>query len=1153
MKHSLSLPAMIIRLMALASLIHATSIRAADEVLPGMGSVEFRDSGSFFGNGSKNAYNCALFSGVTIVINGPMDLNPLSRPPSPSLVVLGTSRLVQDNGDSPGVHRIEIEKVLFGHYEGKEVDYAGQPGREGRHIYFLSPAPYKGPADFKWFDMMDASKLKVAQALCDNRFDGIVLGADAIFVGTEVPPPKLRSESLPVDIPPGATVRLITGGGSSWEGYTHEVKVVRQINGKPMKIGDSVTGIIDDFVRVSGSAEEPVHPEERIYFASGPLKDQVDGRTAYRITPMPVEIEAQVKEALARRDSYPVSTDSFGAKRREILFRGTPDEALDLLTAGSPAAVDLGWNYFLYHPEARPVLVARISAGMFATGVAKGNEFLTQWGLIECLDEFELKSPSGAIPALIEQMLARLEKETPSVPMPGRDPEKHISRMMVTVAQTSEEDTTDVNHTLAWLVMKMDEDEVAARWGARLQALRPRLTGWWRQETDLADTVARVDQNQTLAALTARMKDVKPVAFIFPLSENGEVAAVAVSPDGRLIATSPRDHSEGRATIIRNAADFKKLSQIPARADHLVFSPDGNTLYLSGGSEKGAAFSSYDWRAGKLIKCYTADPSASVHGMILAPDGKSMYTDTYVDGGRGWLVWDIRSGKIVRTIPALGALSPDGKSFAHFYKPGDSAGPGDISGILVDRLDSASKGDRYTCHLNAEEMVFTPDARYLVYIGSDIAHWTIECMDLERKGELMTSLDFNATPTNTMQLVISPDGKYAAVGYGEYGDGSVCVYSPPLMVPAWSTHFPGNVESLAFSPDSKTLYIANSGFAPMIIEMASFSEVIPYTGHPTWVGQASFSADGKQIITFGYDRTICHWDPATWKMTARFATPPGCQLLSVGPSGRYALYIESSQPNPLNNNREKTTKKAYIVDAGTGDAVFSFDINTGVIYTNDPDVYWLPGGEVLLFSTRVDETARIDYLHGRVLDRVDTQHTNFEGDTYLARDRNSLLFVPGQSTEIGHSYVYVHDKKTDTGATLLNLSTGKSTPAAVEKDGDTYKVDGQTYDALTSFQPYRRYPDMPQLQGVGDSQSGLFSPDGRRFVTHIEDDDSSYRDDPHHKKPKPSLFVVYDAATRQGICAFHSPHDANRAIFNADGTRLIVTNGRSIELWPLPK
>ena len=67
-------------------------------------------------------------------------------------------------------------------------------------------------------------------------------------------------------------------------------------------------------------------------------KDRHDGYYELAIR-LPVEMEAPVREALTRRDSYPVvaAEDGSNTKVRKIVFTGSTDEAIELLGIGDAA------------------------------------------------------------------------------------------------------------------------------------------------------------------------------------------------------------------------------------------------------------------------------------------------------------------------------------------------------------------------------------------------------------------------------------------------------------------------------------------------------------------------------------------------------------------------------------------------------------------------------------------------------------------------------------------------------------------------------------------------------------------------------------------------------------------------------------------------
>ena len=941
----------------------------------------------------------------------------------------------------------------------------------------------------------------------------------------------------------------IIAPGSDYDNM-HEVKVDRNLGGIPFKTGKNVTVIIEGY---SPDSTPMTHPEMRLYLVGPATKFADFNRTIYRtLTILPVELEPAVIESLKRRDACPLVTlphpyvAQFPLRSpdivcREVLFRGSAEEATRLFSCDSHAAVVLGERYLVNHPDdAQKLLVSKIADGMLATGVAKDVEFRTQKRLIDALDEVGTQSPSSAIPDLFERLLATIEKETPSVPMPKRDESKLLIWGMNTSWRMAEEQTTDVNHTLAWLAMKMDEDEVARRWGQRLQTVRDHLTGWWRHELDLAIDVARIDQNEELDTMLARMDGAKPVRFnpVFEHVPYG-VGKVVLSSDGKYLAT------DCNGVSIRRTTDWKQVAALTPASISVAFSPDGNFLYVAdpwlgsifqpAAPRLHPAVSRIDWRTGRVDKDYRCE-SVGMGSIHLSRDGGVMTTI----GDNRLAVWDTADAKIIRSVKLSQlyplALSADGARVARTapYKKDDSRGPASCS-IVIESSDGGEMYNKLHCDFDAQELEFTSDAHYLACAGSpDYNAIRLDIYNIAGNGEKTATVTMAGHAPQA--LTISPGGKFIALADWE---GRFWVYALPGLKPLWSTRFAENCKvcGIAFTPDEKMLVLANSQPTPRFIRMDTFDEVIPYPGHPFTIERMFFSADGKQITSFDWGSTICRWNADTLEMIGRTKSPLDSRLASIEPQGKYALYLDQKSENGTTPS-DLVFNKIRIVDPASGRTVSTMDVPPDSGWDS---VAWLSGGEALLFSRSASYVTRIDYLKGHVLNRAPIARYN-EETAFLSNDRLNLLWLKPDSKDL---------------ATCLDLATGKSAEVSVtNKEGDKIMANGREYQLLEIDSNRSKSPafsNLPELYGVAndDDRTVFPSPDGRRLARVVKDGNYFNL---HHPKARPLLVVIYDAATMKALCAVHPTNGCVTASLNPDATRLAIAGeDGSLEVWPLPR
>ena len=329
------------------------------------------------------------------------------------------------------------------------------------------------------------------------------------------------------------------------------------------------------------------------------------------------------------------------------------------------------------------------------------------------------------------------------------------------------------------------------------------------------------------------------------------VDSVAVSPDGRLVATAA---GEGGVRLY-DARDGKLLRAIGEVGDRcVVFSPDGRFL-TAAGFHMDKLVGLFDVQTGRRVRTFAGHTEWECDATAISPDGKllaSAGTDKQV------LVWDLATGELrlrlkdqPARVTAL-AFSPDSSTLA---------GGSDRSVQLWDCATGTVRRsfdghEQWVCTL-----AFSADGRKLAAGGSDWGFhrghdwprppgrpaercewklWDVETGKVERAA---------GERGRMLSLALSPDGKALACGIGaQVREYDLSSDSPARVV---TTH-DGDVTSVAFA-------------AARSVVSASHDQTVRLTrgerGEPAWrapgyfdhVNSVALSRDGSLLVTGSSD------------------------------------------------------------------------------------------------------------------------------------------------------------------------------------------------------------------------------------------------------------------------------------------------------------
>jgi WD40 repeat protein len=350
--------------------------------------------------------------------------------------------------------------------------------------------------------------------------------------------------------------------------------------------------------------------------------------------------------------------------------------------------------------------------------------------------------------------------------------------------------------------------------------------------------------------------------------QEGEVESVAYSPDGSRILTG----SQGGVARFWEIATGKPIGQSLqhiASVWAVAYSLNGRKILTACSTEA---------RVWDAESSFVALPhSAYVWSVAFSPEGKQLLTgggDTG-EAGRGEAqLWDVATGKSIgdpmrhkRAIFAVG-FSPDGKTLLTRERPLGYEEKGAEAAGLWDVATSKPLGTpiQYPYLWNA---TFSPDGRTILTSGGDTRFRLWETPTGKFSGELLTSTGDGKT-IRISSAAFRPDGKLiVTVGATlKKPDNSVDYYDLRLWDPVTGKpmgqpkRLPQDTWHATFSPDGKRILTGSKDKTARLWNAATLEPVGPPLQHEGPVNLVGFSPNGKLILSVS-GKVARLWDAAT--------------------------------------------------------------------------------------------------------------------------------------------------------------------------------------------------------------------------------------------------------------------------------------------------
>ena len=432
-------------------------------------------------------------------------------------------------------------------------------------------------------------------------------------------------------------------------------------------------------------------------------------------------------------------------------------------------------------------------------------------------------------------------------------------------------------------------------------------------------------------------------ALRYPTSHKGPVLSIAVSPNGRLIATGSSDNTVQLFDRDRRSAVHRLTAET---AYDLKFTPDSSQL-LSAGEDGTVRL--WDVETGGEVRRFTGHDSWVV-SVDLSVDDRTVLTSSHdgtirlwdlnstdqlhrIDVGVGTTtqafsvrfdaggdrfvsahadgtvtLWDTSTREIVKSIPAhegmayYAEISPDGRTLLTTGSDGVAC--------LWD-VDSRRRLHTLPHEEEVTEGEFLEDGRFVVTSSRDktVCVWNVQTgRQITRATTLTHCNSAIALLPDSGQLILaggllraySANGKMVWVGDGDYdirlwrlpdlprtGKFPANSGSMPQMEQLQTTHT-GPVFSLAVSPDGRLIASGSSDETIHLYDRQARATQHVLDGH--FALGLRFVSEGRQILSAGDDGTLRLWDTAAGEEVLRYEGHRGWVLsVDVSQDGQKVL------------------------------------------------------------------------------------------------------------------------------------------------------------------------------------------------------------------------------------------------------------------------
>ncbi|UIK20666.1 caspase family protein [Rhizobium leguminosarum] len=577
-------------------------------------------------------------------------------------------------------------------------------------------------------------------------------------------------------------------------------------------------------------------------------------------------------------------------------------------------------------------------------------------------------------------------------------------------------------------------------------------------------------------ALTAASPPVSQptIAAAIQQGHSEGILSVAYNDTGKLALTGSGDATT-RLWDVSARRVLRVFEADGGSVDAVAFDPRDPHIALTGGSD--GAIRLWNITNDALLRTVQLG-SGSINSIAFVQDGARVIAGT-ADGMA--VVCDVISGEIQIKFKAHDegitkiAVSPDG-AVVLTASDDHSVKVWDATTLKFVRTFGAHEGP-------VDAVAFSPDGK-LVVSGS--GEETTILWDLKTASEVRRL----ATPSTA--LAFTPDGQHILAGTpgGRLSYWDVSTEKPLRVVQAHELI----VHALAISPDGQTALSGSWGdtdgrdqFAARIWDITTLRRLGELNGHTGVVQQATFSNDGKMILTASEDTTARIWDLTSGKQMRVFQGHRyTVRSAEFSPDGRYVVTGSSDATLKLWDTSSSATEPRTIGE-------FS-NFVTSLAFTSDSRLLLAGSYPGILSDAGDDPLAIYEVPSGKKI-RVFGQSGDFVRSVALDGEGKTAISASFRNEDGNPQENNAHVWDVTTGKEIRQLigHTGEIMAVSMTRDGK-FAITGSK-DRTARIWDLASGQTLVTLSGDGEVDAVAFSPDGKLVLTGSDNNVSLWQAD----------------------------------------------------------